>query len=131
MPIYHLSPLLEPFLRASGVPRQRGVPEPAVRLRTRDPVVRYLASYLAHVEGQHDLASVIIEPLAKSADDSTPVALAQQAVFADNDPIFPRGVARDMAKDLRERAARRDEELWGPSLWLALEQADRWLAAAG
>lgn len=117
--------VLEPFLLASRVPRQRGVPDLPARPRTSDPVLRYLAAYLAHIEGQNDLASVIVEPLVKSADKSTPVVLAHQAMFVDGDPIFPPGVARDLARDLRERAARLDQELWAPRLWLVLEQAGK------
>jgi tetratricopeptide (TPR) repeat protein len=117
--------VLGPFLHELGVPATAGAGSPLRRLDTDDPVVRYLASAVAQIEGQPDVASVILEPLVQSVDEATPVALAHQAVLADSDPIFSKTDARDLAKDLRQRAAEADAELWGPRLWLALEQADR------
>ncbi len=116
---------LEPFVRKLGVrPLPKSV---AVKLEASldAPVLRYVASYLAHIEGQDDLASVLIEPLVEEPGDATGAALAQQAVFVDNDPIFAEQVARDLARDLRERAAKKDPQLWGPQLWLTLNQADQ------
>jgi tetratricopeptide (TPR) repeat protein len=114
---------LEPFMRSVGVPSQPGTPRSANGYEVNHPLRRYIAAYLAHIEGQDDLASVLLEPLV--AEKPTPVALAQQAVFIDSDPIFPQGVARDMARDARKRAAERDPALWGPRLWLVLEKADK------
>ncbi|MEM9693237.1 MAG: hypothetical protein AAGA56_11875 [Myxococcota bacterium] len=85
---------------------------------------RFAAAYLAHTEQQNDLASVIFEPLVKESSKATPVALAQQAVFVDGDPIYTATVAKDLARDLRQRAAKQDPELWGPQLSLALAQTD-------
>src|SRR5690606_8893503 len=123
---YHLAPpavvaepnILEPYLRSLGVPHDASVP--AASYDRDEPFHRYAAAYLAHVEGQDDLASVIFEPLVDERADATPVSLAQQAVFVDGDPIFEPTVARDLARDLRETAAEGDPELWGPPLWLAL-----------
>ncbi|MEM1031431.1 MAG: hypothetical protein AAF928_10835 [Myxococcota bacterium] len=116
---------LEPFVRDLGVaPVRRSVPLEN-RVALDQPVLRYIASYLAHIEGQDDLASVLIEPLVDEPSDATGAALAQQAVFVDNDPIFAESVARDLARDLRERAADKDPRLWGPQLWLRLNQAEQ------
>ena len=116
---------LDPFLRALGVPAREEQPPRSRRPPLDHPVLRYVASYLAHVDGQDDIASVIFEPLVKKSADATPVSVAQQAVFVDNDPIYPRTVARDLARDLREQAAEGDEGLWGARLWLALERGDK------
>jgi tetratricopeptide (TPR) repeat protein len=87
--------------------------------------VRYVAAHLANVDGQADVASVIFEPLVKKQAEATPASLAQQAVFVDGDPIYPRTVARDLARDLREQAVEDDPALWGPRLWLSLERGDK------
>ncbi len=118
--------VLEPFLRKLGVKPLAGAPPPANAAVDRGhPVLRYVAAYLAHVEGQDDLASVLFEPLIKKQATSTPLVLAQQAVFVDNDPVYATGVARDLARDLRQLAADRDDALWGPRLWLALQLGDK------
>jgi tetratricopeptide (TPR) repeat protein len=116
---------LEPFLRAAGVASQRGTPAPQQQVDTDDPIGRYIASYLAHLEKQDDVASVLMEPLVTNVDRATPIALAHQAVFIDGDPIFAQGVARDLARGLRQQAADRDPNLWGPQLWLVLEKAGK------
>ncbi len=117
--------VLEPFLRAEGVPPQAGATDPGPRLDTDHPVLRYLASYLAHVDGQDDVASVLLEPLVEDGAKAAPLALAQQAVYVAGDPIYTRARARDLARDLRKRARKGDPGLWGPRLWLALERADK------
>jgi tetratricopeptide (TPR) repeat protein len=116
---------LEPFLRKLGVAPSAGVPAPAQAPDMADPFVRFIASYLAHVEGQDDVASVIFEPLVKKQAAATPASLAQQAVFVDGDPIYASTVGRDLARDLREQAVEADAELWGARLWLALERGDK------
>ncbi|MBW2454566.1 MAG: hypothetical protein JRI68_08650 [Deltaproteobacteria bacterium] len=116
---------LEPFMRTRGVRPVRGTPLAPLGYDVDHPVTRYLASYLAHVEGQDDLASVLMEPLLADEKKATALSLAQQAVFVDGDAIFPRGVAQDRARDLRQQAAERDPSLWGPQLWLALARAEK------
>ena len=114
---------LEPWLRALGVSPQKDTP---TRGNFRDDVPnRYLASYLAHVEGQDDVASVLLEPLVKEPDHATAIALSAQALYLDKDPIFPASDARDLASDLRRKASQKDANLWWPRLWLVLEEADR------
>lgn len=130
---YELSPpellpdpnALDPFLRKLGVEALAGQP-PRTRQPDLDhPLMRYVAAHLANVDGQADVASVIFEPLVNERAEATPASLAQQAVFVDGDPIYPRTVARDLARDLRQAAVEDDSKLWGPRLWLSLEQGDK------
>jgi tetratricopeptide (TPR) repeat protein len=119
---------LEPFVLAAGLPRQVGVPEPPKSAAQRDassPLARLLAAKLAYAEGQGDVASVLFEPFVRDDARATGPALALQAAFAERDPVLGENEARDLAKDLRGRAAARDEDLWWPSVWLALDQADK------
>jgi len=117
--------VLGPFMTALGVPRQPHTPPMRSPPDTEDPIARYLAAYLAHIEGQDDLSSLLMEPLVKRPTTATGPALAMQAVYLDGDPVFPPGDARDLAKDMRAQAAEKDEALWWPALWLALDEADK------
>ncbi|HRI63273.1 MAG TPA: hypothetical protein PK156_03525 [Polyangium sp.] len=132
-PPYELTPpkilpdpnLLDPYLLALGVaPGFRSV-RPATPHDTDDPLGRYLAAWLAHVEGQDDIASVLLEPLVKDPSRATGSALAAQAAFVEKDPVFPQNDARDLVKDIRARAATKDPELWWPKLWLAFDEAEK------
>lgn len=101
----------------------------AGRLRAPgDEVEAFLAAYLANLEGQADVASVLVEPLVADRAKATGLGLATAANYAEKDPIYPPNVARDQAKLLREKAAERDPKLWWPRLWLAAEAADRGLS---
>lgn len=93
-----------------------------------DEVEAYLAAYVASLEGQADVASVLIEPLVANRDKATGLALATAANYAEKDPIYPQNMSRDLAKLMRVRAAERDPKLWWPRLWLAAEAADRGLS---
>jgi hypothetical protein len=120
-PPYHLGAptvLADPNVLASFV--DKGVP-----LAGGDDVAHYLASFLAHVEDEDDVAAVLIEPLVKEPSQATPVALAMAAVFAEKDPIFPDSDRHDLARDLRGRAAAKDSGLFWPRVWLALDEADK------
>ncbi|WP_433929508.1 hypothetical protein AB3662_37815 [Sorangium cellulosum] len=125
---------IEPFLNALGVPPQpaprvararglRGAPQP--ERDVNDPIARFLAAHIAHLEGQDDVSAVLIEPLVADPARATGPALAAQAVFLEKDPIFPASDGRDLVKDVRARAAEKDPELWYPRFWLALEEADK------
>ncbi len=114
---------LAAIMKRVGVQPPAGWPSVDAELFSDEPVWRYLAAYLAHVDGQDDLASVMQEPLVAKLDKATPLALAQQAVFVTGDPVFPSGAARDLARDLRQRARKRDASLWEPRLWLLLDKA--------
>ncbi|MRG92888.1 hypothetical protein [Polyangium spumosum] len=115
---------LEPFLLALGVPAAPRTPRPSPR-DTKDPIARYLAAWLSHIEGQDDLASVLLEPLVKDPSRATGPALSTQALFIEKDPIFPQNDARDLVKDVRARAVQKDPDLWLSLFWLALDEADK------
>lgn len=117
--------ILAPFLTAAGVPRQAGTPRFPFPRDVRDPVTQMLAAYAAHIEGQDDVSSVLLEPLVKDQDKATGPALALQALFLEKDPIFPQSDGRDLQKDVRGRAVARDPELWWPRFWQALDEADK------
>jgi tetratricopeptide (TPR) repeat protein len=116
---------LDPFLTAVGVPPQKGAPRPKTDRDTNDPIARALAAHLAHVEGQDDVSGVLVEPLVKDMDRATGAALALAAQFLEKDPIYPQGEARDRVKELRQKAAAKDPELWWPRFWLLLDEADK------
>jgi cellulose synthase operon protein C len=117
--------ILSPFLIAAGVPRQKGTPRFTFPRDVRDPITQMLAAYAAHIEGQDDISSVLLEPLVKDQDKATGPALALQALFLEKDPIFPQSDGRDLQKDVRGRAVARDPELWWPRFWQALDEADK------
>ncbi len=117
--------VLEPFIVALGVPSAPRTPRPAAKRDTNDPISRYLAAWLSHIEGQDDLASVLLEPLVKDPARATGPALSTQAIFLEKDPIFPPNDARDLVKDARARAVAKDPDLWLSRLWLALDEADK------
>jgi tetratricopeptide (TPR) repeat protein len=94
-------------------------------LPVEDDVARYLASFLAHIEDEDDVATVILEPLVKDPAAATPAALAMAAIFAEKDPIFPDSDRHDLARDLRERATGKDPELFWPRFWLALDESEK------
>ncbi|MET0593372.1 MAG: hypothetical protein ABW133_11770, partial [Polyangiaceae bacterium] len=94
-------------------------------LPVEDDLGRYLASFLAHVEEEDDVASVIAEPLVSEPSQATAMSLALAAVFAEKDPIFPEGDRHDLARDFRQRATAKDPELWWPRFWLALDEAEK------
>ncbi len=96
----------------------------------RDPLESYLAAQLASTDGQPDLASVFIEPLHKSEDEATGLALITAASFAEKDPIFPESDARDLARMLREKGLKKDPTQVFARLWLALDTADKGMSDA-
>ncbi len=117
--------VLDPFLTALGVPHPLRTVRPANPRDTDDPISRFLAASIAHIEGQDDVASVLLEPLVKDSSKATGSTLATQASFVEKDPIFPQNDARDLVKDIRGRAAVKDPELWWPRLWLAFDEAEK------
>lgn len=90
-----------------------------------DDVARYVGAYLAHVEGQDDLASVLLEPMMREPSRATGQTLAMAAIYAGEDPIFQEGDAHDLLKELRERAVGKDPGLVWPRLWLILDDAEK------
>src|SRR5439155_17992576 len=85
---------IAPWLATLGVPAQKGAPPLAPR-DDGDPISRALAAYIAHIEGQDDVAGVLLQPLIADLDRSTGPALALAAVFLEKDPIYPPSDARD------------------------------------
>ncbi len=116
--------VLAPFMEASSVPPQPGV-GPASREGTDDPILRYVAANLSQLEGQHDLASVLIEPLVADVGKASGPILGYQATLVEKDPIFPESDGHDLARTLRESAVEKDPELWWPTLWLVLDEAEK------
>lgn len=116
---------LSPFLAAAGVPPQKGTPPSPAAIDTDDPVARYLAAYLAHLDGQDDVASVLFAPLTDDRAKATGPALSVLAAFVERDPIYPSNDARDLVKEIRTRAAQKDADLWWPQMWLVLDEADK------
>src|SRR5262249_13281341 len=68
----------------------------AAPLPVEDDVSRSLASYLAHIEEEDDVASVIIEPLVKDPAHASAASLALAASFAEKDSIFPESDRHDL-----------------------------------
>ena len=116
---------LAPFFASSGVKLPRGVVAPASALDAQAPVLRFMAAELAHLEQQHDVATVFMEPLVKEPTRATPIALAHAAMYIAEDPIFAQNDARDLALDFRRRAVDKDARLWFPQLWLMLDAATK------
>jgi tetratricopeptide (TPR) repeat protein len=119
---------LDPFLTALGVgaaPRRGAVDGSVQQVDTSDPALRFVAAELAHVDGQDDLAGVLLEPLVKEPAKATGIALSEAASYLEGDPIFTPNDARDLALDLRTKAADKDALLWHPRLWLLLDSADK------
>lgn len=116
---------LAPYMTAAGVPAQKGAPPSPIPTDTEEPIARYLAAYLAHVDGQDDVASVLFAPLTDDRAKATGPALSVLAAFVERDPIYPNNDARDLVKEIRTRAAEKDAGLWWPQMWLALDEADK------
>ncbi|HEY2409795.1 MAG TPA: hypothetical protein VGI10_27505, partial [Polyangiaceae bacterium] len=90
-----------------------------------DDLIRYTGAFLAHLEGQSDVASVLLEPLLDDPERATGPVLAAAAVFTNKDPIFGQSQHRDLMRDLHERAAAKDPKLWAPALALAVWEAEK------
>ncbi len=118
---------LAAFAQSAGAALPRGWPvKPSQSaLDVNDPVLRYVAAELAHVEGLDDLATVLVEPLVKEPSRATPIALGEAASFIESDPVFSANDARDLALDHRRRAVEKDARLWYSQLWLTLDAASK------
>lgn len=115
---------VSPFYRSVGIATVPAPSAPVTRdVDVDDPVLRVFAASLAHDDGRSDVASVLMEPLVRDGNKATGLALSIAATFVEGDPIFTENDARDVALDLRTRAAKRDALLWYPRLWLALDEA--------
>lgn len=92
-------------------------------LEQHDDVARYLAAYLAQLEGQPDLGSVLMEPLVRQLSSAAAVSLLQQALLALDDPVFPKSDATDVARQLFATAWEKDPQLWRARYWTILDGA--------
>ncbi len=88
-------------------------------------VTRWLAAYLAHVEGQADVASVMMEPLVKDPARASGLMLGLAAMMTEKDPIYPDSDRHDLARELRAKAVAKDAGLWWARFWLAVDQAEK------
>lgn len=88
-----------------------------------DDLTRFLAAFLSNLEGEADVASVLMEPLVREPDEATGLSLALSARYVEGDPIFDRAQTRDLMHELQVRAAARDPRLWQARLSLALWEA--------
>jgi tetratricopeptide (TPR) repeat protein len=90
-----------------------------------DDLVRYFGAAMADVDDQSDVASVLLEPLVADTEHATGPALAAAAVFVASDPMFADGQRRDLARELSQRAKKKDPRLWQPLLSLASTESER------
>ncbi|MCU0694422.1 MAG: hypothetical protein MUF54_23800, partial [Polyangiaceae bacterium] len=99
--------------------RRDGIQQP------HSDVATFVAAYLAHVEGQDDVGSVLMEPLVRELKEAGPVALGQQAFLVTNDPAFPQGAARDLARVLHETVIEKDPGIWRSAHWVTVDGAGK------
>ena len=90
-----------------------------------DDLLRFVGASLANLDGQSDVASVMIEPLLKEQARATGVVLDAAAGFGAGDPIFAQSQRRDLTRGLREVAIKKDPKLWNSQLALALWEAEK------
>jgi tetratricopeptide (TPR) repeat protein len=90
-----------------------------------DDLLRFTGAFLANLEGQGDVASVMLEPLLKDPTRATGVVLDAAAGFGSSDPIFAQSQRRDLTRALRESAIKKDQKLWSSQLALALWEAEK------
>ncbi len=91
----------------------------------QDDLLRFSGAFLANLEGQADVASVLLAPLLKDPTRATGVVLDAAASFTAGDPIFAQSQRRDLARELREQAVKKDARLWSSQLALALWEAEK------
>lgn len=119
---------LAPWLRAASLVEPGNWPAPPpsrTQVDVADPVLRYIASALSSSEGHHDLATVLLEPLVKEQARATAASLALAAFAAEEDPIFSKNDARDLAFLYRKEAVNKDARLWYAQLWLLIHTAEK------
>ncbi|MBN2192749.1 MAG: hypothetical protein JW751_08010 [Polyangiaceae bacterium] len=90
-----------------------------------DQITRLLVAYLAHAEGQGDLAAAFMEPFVAEISRATGPALVWSALFTEHDPVYSGSQVRDLVRELQERALTADPELWQPALALTLFRAEQ------
>jgi len=90
-----------------------------------DDLLRFTGAFLANLEGQADVASVLIEPLLADPTRATGVVLDAAAAFTSGDPLFAQSQRRDLTRELREQALSKDDKLWNSKLALAVWEAEK------
>ena len=92
--------------------------------RASSPLEALLASYVAHVDGLDDVATLLIEPLV-TRENAAGGALEQAALYARSDPAFPDDVRARTEKELHKRALKADPGLWYSQAWLILDEGEQ------
>jgi tetratricopeptide (TPR) repeat protein len=88
-----------------------------------DDVTRYIAAELAHLEGEDDVSSVLMQPLTEPPERASGVSLAGLADWVQGDPLVGRSEASDRSRALQSAAIAKDAGLWRPQLGLAIAKA--------
>jgi len=89
-----------------------------------DDVTRFIAAELAHLEGEDDVASVLMTPLTEPPDKASGVSLGTLGEWVPSDPVVARSEATDRSRALYEAAVAKDPELWRAQLGLGLAKAN-------
>jgi tetratricopeptide (TPR) repeat protein len=87
-----------------------------------DDVLRFIGAELLRIEGQYDVAAVLLEPLVAKPEQATGPALAAAGGIVPNDPIYSETMARDLERELHHQALKKDPELWQSALASALAE---------
>lgn len=90
-----------------------------------DELTRFLAAEVAHLEGQDDVASVLLEPLVVPPSDASGPALLAAATYVEGDPIYDRSKTEDLIRGFHEQALKKDPGLWAARLSMILTDAGR------
>lgn len=88
-----------------------------------EPLLVFLAAQLAHLEGEDDVASVLVQRLTEPRERATGASLSSLADFTGGDPALSRAGAADRERALYQAAVARDPELWRAQLGLILAKA--------
>ncbi|MEY4549708.1 MAG: hypothetical protein RL685_5903, partial [Pseudomonadota bacterium] len=89
-----------------------------------DDVLRFLVAELTHLEGEDDVASVLIAPLTEPLRSASGPSLMHLSEWIQRDPLMGRTEAADRARLLQEAAVEKDPGLWRPQLALLLAKAN-------
>lgn len=76
----------------------------------------YVAAYLAHQDGEAEVATLLLESLVDDPEVATGPALALAASLVEHDPIYEASQTEDLVRELHERALKRDPKLWASEL---------------
>ncbi len=88
------------------------------------PVRAAVAAYAAHVDQMDDVASTLMEGLAKP-QDAAPLALELASIFVAADPVLPEDARVPRSRALRDRALARDPGAWRARLASIVDAAEQ------